>query len=71
MDISSGSCKWKSSGGTRVTVNEGEVTRIRQTTVEICINGSIKLKKKADVGTNFSLACNGEIIENYAELQFQ
>jgi hypothetical protein len=71
MDPISGSCKWKSSGGTRVTVDEGEVTRIRQTTVEICINGSIKLKKKADVGPNFPLACNGEIIENYSELQFK
>ena len=45
-----------------MTVNEGEVTRIRPTTVEICMNGSIKLKKKADVGPNFTLACYGEII---------
>ena len=47
-----------------MTVNEGEVTRIRPTTVEICMNGSIKLKKKADVGPNFPLACNGEQLEN-------
>ena len=61
MDPCSSSCKWKSSGGTRVTVNEGEVTRVRPTTVEICANGSIKIKKKADVGPDYPLACNGNI----------
>merc|ERR1712029_189266 len=53
------SCKWKSPGGKRVDVKEGEVTRVRATTLEICMNGAIRLKKKADVGPNYKLACGG------------
>merc|ERR1711892_315262 len=59
IDPCSSSCAWKSSGGTRVTVNEGEVTRVRPTTVEICANGSIKIRKKSDVGPDYPLACSG------------
>ena len=54
-------CRWKSKGGKRVSVAEGEVTRVRPTTVEICLNGAVRIKKKSDVNPNYKFACNGDI----------
>merc|ERR1712183_832287 len=51
-------CQWKSGAGSRVSVAEGEVTRVRPTTVEICSNGAVRIKKKADVGP-YKIACGG------------
>merc|ERR1711915_451279 len=52
-------CRWKSSSGKRVAVAEGEVTRVRPTTVEVCSNGAIRIKKKEDVPTPLKFACGG------------
>ena len=43
-----------------MTVEEGSVTRVRKTTLEVCEGGQLKLKMKADVGPNYTLACNGK-----------
>ena len=53
-----------------MTVQEGEVTRVRPTTLEICMNGAIRIKKKADVGPNYSLACNGESHSVYTSIVY-
>ena len=41
-------------------MEEGEVTRVKSTTVELCDGGKIKLKMKADVAKPYKLACGGE-----------
>ena len=60
LNLCSPACDWKSSSGKAVTVEEGSVTRVRKTTLEVCEGGQLKLKMKADVGPNYTLACNGK-----------
>ena len=60
LNLCSPNCDWKSSSGKAVTVEEGSVTRVRKTTLKVCEGGQLKLKMKADVGHNYTLACNGD-----------
>ena len=54
------SCTWKSPSGKKVEVEEGEVTRVRTTTLEVCTNGMVRIKMKKDVPKPIKFACGGE-----------
>ena len=56
------SCMWKSPSGKKVEVEEGEVTRVRTTTLEVCTNGMVRIKMKKDVPKPIKFACGGEVV---------
>ena len=52
-------CEYKSKGKT-YDVQEGEVTQVKKTTVRVCTNGKLILKKNEEVPKPYKFACGGE-----------